>query len=116
MKKKKNKDSVCSRYACNYVNTNEGVLDECDIAIAFNAGMNYVKNRLLQPCSTSPLPKISKHILVLENYGGYYGSTVIFASDFKDYMESHPQAVAWTGLDVLLPKELLPYRIGKSVI
>lgn len=114
MKQKKEKNNVSSRFAYKYVRSTEGSLDECDIAIAFSSGMNYVKGKLLNLCTNPPLPRISKQILVLENFGGYYGSTVIFASDFKQHIEKHPNTVGWISLDVLLPKELLPYQMGKS--
>ena len=93
-------------YAYKYMEHNDGNIGECDLAIAFRAGVRFVQDRLFISCKKeAPRAEINKQIIMLEYYGGAYDISVIFASEYKEYINTHPYCVAWTTLAALIPRK-----------
>lgn len=93
-------------YAYMYMEHNDGNVGECDLAIAFRAGVRFLQNRLFISCKKeTPKVEVNKQIVMLEYYGSAYDLTVIFASEYKEYVKTHPYCVAWTTLAALIPSK-----------
>ena len=105
-KRKIPRDKPWNAYACMYMEHNDGNVGECDLAIAFKAGIRFLQDRLFISCKKeTPRVEVNKQIIILEYYGDAYDITVIFASEYNEYIKTHPYCVAWTTLAALIPSE-----------